>query len=294
MEFNILTFPLEQIGWGLRQLSLSSAVGNIFAIIIYLMVGAIPCGIFFMLKKKGIHCKMDYMLWLLSVLLLVVLYYMINPGLLSTSMLGSGKILLAGTFYSIVVGYLVLRVIMAKKGADLEGLQKALRLVLILVMALLAWSVFAECALNLPAAIQNVQEGNSVSDTFFFEAPDLTITYVFLVVQSVINALPNGLCAVGVFFCIKALDELLENTYSEKAVVMVKKIAVFCKKSLMILVVLGMVFNLAQLIFSSRLYQMNISVNIPVFAILFMLVIHVVARYIEENQKLKEDNSLFI
>lgn len=294
MEFSILTFPFEQIGWGLRQLSLSSAIGNIFAIIIYLMVGAIPCGIFFMLKKKGIHCKMDYMLWLLSVLLLVVLYYMINPGLLSTSMLGSGKTLLAGTFYSIVVGYLVLRVIMAKKGTDLEGLQKALRLVLILVMLLFAWAVVAECALNLPAAIQKVQEGNSVSNDFFFEAPNLTMTYVFLVLQCVVNALPNGLSAVGVFFCIKALDELLQNSYSEKAVVLVKRIAIFCKKSLIAVVVSGMVFNLAQMIFSSQLYQMNISVNIPLFAILFMLVIHVMARYIEENHRLQEDNNLFI
>lgn len=294
MDFNILTFPLEQIGWCLRQLSLSGVVGNVFAIIIYLFIGVIPCGVFFILKKKGVVCKVDYMLLLLSVLLLVVLYYMINPGLLAVSMLGSGKVLLAGTFYSVVVGYLVLRVITKKENADLDSLQKALRLVLILVMILFAWAVFAEGAVNLPAAMQKVQAGNSVSSDFFFDAPDLTMTYVFLVLQSVVNALPNALSAIGVFFCIKALDELLKNSYSEKAVVLVKQTAVFCKRSLMIVVVTGMVFNLAQMWFSSQLHQMNIFVSIPVFAILFMLTIHVMARYIEENHRLQEDNSLFI
>ena len=152
----------------------------------------------------------------------------------------------------------------------------------------------AECGLSLPAAIQSVQEGNSVSDSLFFEASDLTMTYVMLVFQCVVNALPNGLCAVGVFFCIKTLDELLKNPDSEKAIEMVKRITVFCKKALVVVVVSGMVCNLAQIWFSSQLYYMHISVNIPVLAIVFMLVIHIMARYIEENQKLKEDNSLFI
>lgn len=294
MGFDIMSFPLEQIGWGLRQLSLSGAVGNVFAIIIYLGIGAIPCGIFFWLRSKKKDCKVDYLLLLLSVMLLVVLYYMINPGLLAVSMLGSGKIFMGGTFYSVLVGYLVLRFILKKQTTDLESLQKSLRIVLVFVMILFAWSVVAECAVNLPAAIQSVREGNSVSDTFFFEAPDLTMTYVILVFQSAVNALPNGLCAVVIFFCIKTLDELLQNSESEKAVEMVKKITVFCKKSLVVVVVSGMMCNLAQILLSSQLYYMHISVNIPVFAIVFMLVIHIMARYIEENQKLKEDNSLFI
>lgn len=294
MEFNIFTFPLEQIGWCLRQLSLSGVVENVFAIIIYLLIGSIPCGIYFALRKKGKVQKIDYMLFALSALLLVVLYYMINPGLLPASMMGTGRTLLGGTFYSVVVGYLVLRMTMGNNKMDLESLQKALRLVLVLVMILFGWSVVVECALTLPANIQMVQEGNSVTDTVFFEEPNLTMTYVFLVFQCVVNALPNGLCAVGVFFCVKALDELIKDSYSEKALLLIKKIVSFCKKSLMVVVISGMVFNLTQMLFSSQLYRIHISVNIPIFAILVMLVIHVMARYIQENHKLKKDNSLFI
>lgn len=133
MDFNIFTFPFEQIGWGLRQLSLSGTVGNVVAIIIFLLVGAIPCCIFYMLKKHGKFCKMDYALYAISVLLLVVLYYMINPGLLQNTMLGSGTVLLSGTFYSVLVGYLVLRMISENKKTDLHSLQRALQMVLLFI-----------------------------------------------------------------------------------------------------------------------------------------------------------------
>ena len=295
MDFNLLSFPLEQIGWGLRQLSLSGAIGNVCAIIIYLLVSFIPCGVFLILKKKGKYQKTDYMLLALSIMLLFVLYYMINPGLLPASMLGSGKVLLGGTFYSLLVAYLVFRIVIQNKTEDLQALQKGLRTVLYIVLVLFAWSAIAECFVHLPLAIKNLQEGNSVAgDLFFYGGPDLTSTYVFLVLQSVVSALPNGISVVVVYFCIKVLEELLLDLYSPKAILLVKKVTVLCRKSLLVIVAASVLLNIAQLLFADLLYQIHITVNIPIFAILFLLVIHVMARYIEENQKLKQDNDLFI
>lgn len=295
MDFNLLSFPLEQIGWGLRQLSLSGAIGNVCAIIIYLLVSFIPCGVFWILKKKGKYQKTDYLLLALSIMLLFMLYYMINPGLLPASMLGSGKILLGGTFYSLLVAYLVFRIVIQNKTEDLQALQKGLRTVLYIVLVLFAWSAIAECFIHLPLAIKNLQEGNSVAgDSFFYGVPDLTSTYVFLVLQSVVSALPNGISVVVVYFCIKVLEELLLDLYSPKAILLVKKVTVLCRKSLLVIVAASVLLNIAQLLFADLLYQIHIMVNIPIFAILFLLVIHVMARYIEENQKLKQDNDLFI
>lgn len=298
MEFNIYSFPLEQIGWGLRQLSLSGAIGNMVAIMIYLLVGSIPVGAFLIMKKKRMIYKIDYMLIALSMLLLVVLYYMINPGLLSGTMAESGKLLLSGTFYSALVGYIVLRMIGSNhKGTDLITLQKTIRVLLYLVMILLVCSVFVECFVNLPANLLAVKEGNSVSDgigELFYGAPDLTMTNIFLTLQAVVNALPYGLSVVIVFCCIKALEELLLDSYSEKAISRVRKITRLCRISLVAVVLSGVLFNLVQLLFSQWIHQMNITIDIPIFSILFILVIHMLAKYIEENQKLKEDNSLFI
>ena len=38
----LIAFPFEQIGAGLRVLSLSGAVGNVVAIILYMLLGLIP------------------------------------------------------------------------------------------------------------------------------------------------------------------------------------------------------------------------------------------------------------
>lgn len=295
MEFTIFTFPFEQIGWALRQLSLSGGVGNLFAIILYVFIGLIPCIAWLVLKKQGKGCKVDYFLFPISGFLLFVLYYMINPGLFTIDAAGGGKGLLGGTFYSVLVGYLVLRILKKTSGAGMQSLQKGLRILLYVVMLLFAYIVIVEFAISLPNAIQTVQEGNSVSDAIWeYEGVNLTMTYIFLVLQSIVNALPYVLDMFLLFLGIKAIEELLADAYSEKAVEMIKKIGGYCKKTLAVVVVTGAVFNILQILFANQLHQISITTTIPVFSILFVTVILIVARVIEENQKLKMDNDLFI
>lgn len=296
MGFNILNFPLEQIGWGLRQLSLSGGVGNVVAILLFLFVGVLPCGVFLLLKKKGKALFIDWMLVGLSVVLLLVLYYMINPGLLPVSIIGS-KMLLGSAFYSVLIGYLVLRVIVGNRYVDTMVLQKSLCMMLYVVMFLFAWSVVIEFFINLPATIQLVKEGNTTTGIMmdgFLDEPDLTLTYAFLAMQSIVNALPNGLGAVAMFFCIRVLKELLRDAYSERAQILIKRLIRYCKISLVVVVLSGMVLNLMQIMLAHLLYQVNVQIDIPIFSILFFLVIHLMARYIEENQKWKMENELFI
>lgn len=295
MEFDIFAFPFEQIGKCLRVLSLSGTVGNIIAIVLYILASMIPFGIYVCMRIREKEKKIDLILPLLSWFLFEMLYFMVNPGLMPEVIAGAGMGLWGGTFYSILIGYLILRVIIGMK-KDMVSLQKSLRIILYSVMILLMWSVVAEIVLNLPAAIEKVKMTNTaVGDPFsVYSGPGLFITYVFLTLKSLIAALPNGLCAVIVFFCVQALNVLLEESYCEKAVVLVKKVASLCKKSLVLVVVTSMGFNIMQLFFSSQLYQINLEINIPIFAVLFLLTIHMMASYIEENQKLKEDNELFI
>lgn len=295
MEFTIFTFPFEQIGWALRQLSLSGGAGNLFAIILYVLIGLIPCIAWLVLKKQGKDCKVDYLLFPISGFWLFVLYYMINPGLFAMDVAGSGKGLLGGTFYSVLVGYLVLRILKKTSGAGMQSLQKGLRILLYVVMLLFAYIVVVEFTINLPKAIQMVQEGNSVSDAILeYEGVNLTMTYIFLVLQSIVNALPYVLDMFLLFLGIKAIEELLADAYSKKAVEMIKKIGSYCKKTLAVVVVTGAVFNILQILFANQLHQISITTTIPVFSILFITVILIVARVVEENQKLKMDNDLFI
>ena len=76
----LIAFPFEQIGAGLRVLSLSGAVGNVVAIILYMLLGLIPAGIWGFLHWRKKSEPLDIMLLVISALLFVTLYYMINPG----------------------------------------------------------------------------------------------------------------------------------------------------------------------------------------------------------------------
>lgn len=288
MEFSVFTFPFEQIGWGLRQLSLSGAVGNIVAIIVFVLIGFIPYAVFMWLKKKGTACKVDWMLPALSVCLFIVLYFMINPGLIATPIPGEVQALLGSTFYSVLVGYLVLRVLEKSALADTKSLQKGLCVLLYIVMLLFAYVVVEELIFSLPAKIQAVREVNTADNV------DLTMTYIFLVLQSAINVLPYVLDIVVLFVAVKTLKELLADAYSDATVRAVKRIADVCTKTLTIIVVASMGFNILQLVFRNSLQQIHISVTIPILSILLVVVILMVARYVQENQKLKQDNDLFI
>ena len=86
----LIAFPFEQIGAGLRILSLSGAVGNVIAIILYMLLGLIPAGIWGFLHWRKKSEPLDFMLLAISALLFATLYYMINPGLLSIGAPGNG------------------------------------------------------------------------------------------------------------------------------------------------------------------------------------------------------------
>lgn len=122
----LIAFPFEQIGAGLRVLSLSGAVGNVVAIILYMLLGLIPAGIWGFLHWRKKSEPLDIMLLVISALLFVTLYYMINPGLLSTGVPGTGKWSLGSTFYSVLLGYLLIRILLHYKMQERRNCKGAL------------------------------------------------------------------------------------------------------------------------------------------------------------------------
>lgn len=284
----IIKFPFEQLGLGLRKLSLSGAAGNIAAIIIYVLICLLPCLLFFRLKKSRKLLKTDFFLPVLSIMLFVVIYYMINPGLFRIGVPGTGRMLLGGTFYSIFFGYVVLRLLEAYSLADSTRLHIWLKTLLGVIIFLFLYAILAECFEALNVSVQNLQKINSYSEA------DMTITHIFLVLQCIINALPYALAVFILIASIRSLNALLFNRYSDLSVTAVEKLASLCKRSLVIAVLSSTGFNILQLIFHKRLLQINITVSIPVFSIAFVLAVLLTVNYVQENQKLKQDNDLFI
>ena len=73
-----MAFPFEQIGMGLRMLSLIGKLGNSFALTLYTAFCFLPLLFLLMARNKRKLYKEDALLGLLSAALFVSLYLMIN------------------------------------------------------------------------------------------------------------------------------------------------------------------------------------------------------------------------
>ncbi|EET58945.1 hypothetical protein BRYFOR_09051 [Marvinbryantia formatexigens DSM 14469] len=294
---SIAAFPFEQIGLGLRMLSLSGTAGNLAAILLYLLLGLLPCAVYYFLRAKKRLCGADWLLIVLSVLLFVVNYYMINPGLLGAGAAGSAKWIPGGTFYAVLCGYLALRMLCMYASADAKKLQEALKLLLLFMMAVFVYGVSGQELGWLFSAIQNVQSGNSISvevTALYGPAQELIPTYVFLVFQFLIRALPWCMDLAAAFLALRMLDALGKDRYSEEAVGAVKKLADFCRMALSVTIGAEILFHVLQFLLRERLYQMDIFIRFPVLSIVFVLAMLLAARYLQEDQRMKQEHDLFI
>ncbi len=292
----MIAFPFEQLGIMLRGLSLSGTVGNVVAVILYVLISLIPVGILLFLKKKQKSEKIDNILFLLSASLFLVLFYMINPGLLEAGIPETGRWALGSTFYSLLLGYLLIRSLLHYKNAGIKQLQKGIYLLLGVLNVVFVYAIFGQELGQWLQNIETVQNGNSgvtINDGFITSST-LTVTYIFLFLHFLMGILPYILNIVIIFLSRQLLVGLKENPYQEETIRQTKKLAEVCMGSVMATIVADILFNLLQLFFQKQLYQINYVVQFPVFSIVFVLAVLLFARYIKEMQELKEENDLFI
>lgn len=289
----LIAFPFEQIGILLRILSLSGFLGNVISVILYVAICLIPAFALFLLRKKRrLHAE-DTLLAILSTVLLVVIYIMVNPGLLSTH-IGNyygqdiGKALLGGITYSIFIGYIVLRILRQFFSADTNRLQRYLIVLLYIINILLVYVVFGDRFGILLDSFDQLNAGNTGN------TQNLGISYFFLVLEYLVNALPYILVILVVFDGLDLLGELSIDRYSEKTVTVAERLSRKCGLALKITVISSICFNLLQLVFFKKLLVVNGSVQIPLLSITFVLAALLLAQYIRENKQLKDDNDMFI
>lgn len=289
----LIAFPFEQIGALLRMLSLSGVTGNVISIVLYLAISLMPAFVLlFLRRKRRLHAE-DTLLAILSAVLLVVIYLMVNPGLLSTH-LGNydgqniGKALLGGIAYSILIGYILLRILRQIFAADTYRLQKYLIVLLYIVNILLVYLVFGGQFGILLDSFDSLRAGNTGNEH------NLGMTYIFLVLQYLVNILPYILVILVVFQGQDLINELSIDRYSEATVTAAEKLSHKCGLALIITVISNIGFNLLQLVFFKKLLVMNGSVQIPLLSITFVLAAFLLAQYIRENKRLKDDNDMFI
>jgi hypothetical protein len=288
-----IAFPFEQIGQGLRALSLSGGFGNVIAIVLYALIGLLPVALLLLrAKKQKLHLE-DWLLALLSAVLFGVLYLMLNPGFIP-KVLGMaaqppiGQAILGGMVYSLIVGYLFLRALRLFAAGNTEKLERYMAIMLGALNVLFVFMAFGACFSDMLASIAALRAGNSGNENL------LGASYVFLVLQYLVNALPYMLDIVVVFAALRLLDEMRNERYSAAAVAAAGRMSRLCAVALTITILSNIAFNLLQLLFASSLMVMNHSVQIPVLSILFVLAALLLTRFVMESKQLKDENDAFI
>jgi hypothetical protein len=289
----VMSFPFEQLGLGLRKLSLSGRIGNVFSIVLYCVISLSPAVALLLLKRRRRLYFEDSLLAVLSALLLAVLYLMVNPGMMGTY-LGSaagqsvGKALLGGMAYSVLIGYVLLRILRVFFTADTNRLQKYLTVLLCVLNILFVYLAFGANSGDLMDSFEALRAGNTGNEQ------SLGMSYLFLVLQYLVNTLPYVLDILVVFAGQNLLKELTSDRYSEAALIAAEKLSYLCRLALVITVISNISFNLLQLIFIKTLSAVNGSVQIPLMSIAFVLAALLLSQYIRENKQLKDDNDMFI
>lgn len=290
---SVMAFPFEQTALGLRALSLSGSTGNTIAILLYVAICLGPAIVLYLLSKMRSLYPEDWLLIVLSVVLFPVIYLMINPGMLHDPLLwvagpDPGKALLGNIIWSVIVGYILLRILRHLSAADTARLHRYMAALLYGLSILFVYLAFGSGFRDLLNSIESLRASNTGNEH------TLGISCAFLVLQYIINTLPYVLDILVVFAGLRLLTQLQADRYSEASVGAAHNLSRLCGRALVVIVVSNTGFNLLQFIFMKNLRVVNSVVQIPILSIAFLLAALLLSQYIRENKQLKDDNDMFI
>lgn len=259
--------------------------------------------------KHRSHAE-DWLLALLSAVLFAVLYLMINPADISkhfmfgSEVTGGLKSFLGVVAYSVIAGYLILRAMRFFTDNEASSIYKYLKILLAVVCVALVFSIFGTGLTSLIGSFDTLAAGNTssghdvLSDIMFSGNEnfnqDLSLSYVFLVLQFLVNVLPNFLGLIIVFSGIGLITALAVDPYGEAVAALARKTGQICRRVIAVIMLSQICLNVLQLALGSLVLSRNYTLIIPLLSIVFMLVAMLLAGYFEKTRQLKADNDMFI
>lgn len=317
-SFSIVYIPLELIGRGLRALSLGSVIGNVVAIILYLLLCLIPIFVFILLRYQyKITSKIHYLLFVISGYLAWVLYYFINPWLinaLAAPMLANDSIqmvlkpVLCLLFYALILAYFIL-LGMKTVAENHEGtspfsmLLGQLKGIMVLVIIGYVGYVFYFGSFGIITSIQKLIAMDWAVDTFgstyfsFGTGLDYTSMYFnigFTVVQQLVALLPNLMLILILLQITSLINELIQQTYGAGVVATAKKLSKLCRIAVFVSLAGCIGMNVLTLLCSRYLVDSSMVMSIPILTLILAYAFMILAKYFEASNQLNDDNQMFI
>ncbi len=290
---SVFAFPFEQAGFALRYLSLSGTSGNILALTLYAAICISPVLLYMMRYRKGKVFAEDLLLFVLSIILFAMIYFMINPGTMSAVFpqgmpADIGKATISLTFYIVLMGYGVLKILRQFYDTGLLKITRYLRVLLSFLSGYYVLYVFGVIFGNFMKARDALYAGNTGLGY------GITASETFLFIRHAVMALPYLMNIIVVLAVIELLDEIGKDRYSEETAKSAESLTKLCRKTLTIIVSASMSFHLLQFMFLKNLSVADTTLEIPFMSLIFILSVLMLTQFVRENKALKQDNDMFI
>lgn len=290
MDFNILTFPFAQAAGLLRQMSLSGSAGNMISTLLFLLFCLLPSLylVFRLLAEKKEFDAIDLMLPAASVLLIAMMYLFINPGYLYSQLYGAwtpGRdVAMCVAFWTLLLGYILLRIMKNAANASEQGLTRALKLILAGTAALIGGKLTLDLVKGCFAL------SAAAKDTVF----QLSDTFLFAGLPYFAERLPSVLSIVIIVYAIRLITQLQKDRYHEDTIAASKKLGRICTWSVIISIIVTISVSLLRFLFWDRAAGGYFEGNIPVASMILAVSVLLLSKYFAAEKDIKEENDLFI
>lgn len=292
MYQDIFTFPFGQIGEALRTMSLASSTGNIAAMVIYLLISVMPMLYLVdrVTRQKKEPDAIDILLIMMSVMLFIMMYFMVNPGYINSNLYGAmpGKgAALAMTFWSMVIGYVVLKCIKASIGTDEKKLARYLKLILIAVAVVIGINIILGIFTEVIPAARGIKEIDEQLNNDYN-------TSLFLWIKYFADKVPSVLNIVVIIHAVKMVDQLRLDRYSQETISAAENLSRVCRISVTVMILISIAVNLFQFLVWTKVYKTSYVVDIPLFSIAMCIAVLLLSKFFASDKALKEDNDMII
>ena len=117
----------------------------------------------------------------------------------------------------------------------------------------------------------------------------LYLSYVFIILQHLIDILPYALNIVIIFSGLNLIDELIIDPYSMKVTLTAQKTGGICRISVIVIMLSQIALNILQLMLGAYIRSIHYTFNVPLLSIAFMLSVMLLTRYFIQGRELKHD-----
>ena len=282
----VMGYPYGPIAALIRILSLQGGGGNVLGWSLYVLIGLSPLLVFIWISRHRSVETEDFLLLLMIPLLFYVLYRLINP---ETTTINHrfDSVYLAGILHSVVVGYFILLIIRYFRRADSHQLHHYMVRLLQCLILIYTFTLFGPSVNSFLTELRSFQAANTMPEQ------DLTSTLVIIIGKHLIQALPLVLIIWIIARTIDLVNELNQADYN-RAALMAGQLSDLAGRALLITVSVNIGFNLLQLMLQDSLLSTHVSVDLRLDLILLFVGALLFSSFVENTQKLKADNDLFV